>query len=84
MAQNFYCEYCGTKYPSLISLTSGSCNRHPSGIYRGKHKFYEGGEKPEYSCKYCGEKHSSIASLTSASCNRHPAGIYRGKHAPAL
>lgn len=37
MAQNFYCEYCGVKYPSISSLTNGSCSKHPNGNYKGKH-----------------------------------------------
>ena len=38
---NFYCEYCGLKYPSVFSLTGQSCHRHPNGTNRGKHKLYE-------------------------------------------
>lgn len=77
---NFYCEYCGSKYSSVSSLTAGNCSRHPDG--RGKHKLYEGSEKSQYTCKYCGSKYSSLSSLTAGNCTRHPNG--RGKHAPAL
>ena len=77
---NYYCEYCGSKYPSVSSLTAGSCSRHPDG--RGKHKLYEGSEKSQYVCKYCGSKYPSLTSLTAGSCSRHPNG--KGKHAPAL
>ncbi len=34
---NFYCEYCGQKYPSVSSLTGSSCYRHPDGPNKGKH-----------------------------------------------
>ena len=37
---NFYCEYCGSKYSSVSSLTSCSCFRHPDGPNKGKHKLY--------------------------------------------
>lgn len=80
----FYCEYCGTSASSVSSLTGGSCQRHPNGAYKGKHKLYEGSEKSKYTCKYCGTSASSIASLTGGSCQRHPDGAYKGKHAPAL
>ena len=81
---NFYCEYCGTKYPSVSALTNGSCSRHPNGANKGKHKLYEGSEKPKYTCKYCGTSYSSISALTNGSCFRHPNGANKGKHAPAL
>ena len=81
---NFYCEYCGQKYSSVASLTSNNCSRHPMGSYKGKHKLYEGSEKPQYTCKYCGQNYSNLASLTSNNCSRHPDGSYKGKHAPAL
>ena len=55
---NFYCEYCGSKYSSVSSLTSCSCFRHPDGPNKGKHKLYEGSEKAQYVCKYCGSKYS--------------------------
>jgi uncharacterized protein (DUF983 family) len=81
---NFYCEYCGSKYSSISSLTSGYCSRHPDGCNKGRHKLYEGSEKSQYFCKYCGRKYSSISSLTSGYCSRHPNGCNKGKHAPAL
>ena len=81
---NYYCEYCGAKFPSIASLTAQGCFRHPDGAHKGKHKLYEGSEKSQYVCKYCGEKFSSIASLTGQNCFRHPAGAHKGKHAPAL
>jgi hypothetical protein len=81
---NFYCEYCGTKYSSVASLTSAQCLKHPNGPNKGKHKLYEGSEKPQYLCKYCGTKYSSLPSLTSSQCLRHPNGSNKGKHAPAL
>lgn len=81
---NYYCEYCGTKFSNVSSLTANSCMRHPSGSNKGKHKLYEGSEKQQYTCKYCGTKHSSISSLTANSCMRHPNGSNKGKHAPAL
>lgn len=81
---NFYCEYCGQKYSSVSSLTLGTCSRHPNGSNKGKHKLYEGSEKPKYTCKYCGQQYSSISSLTLGTCSRHPNGSNKGKHAPAL
>ena len=81
---NYYCEYCGTKYSSISSLTNGACGRHPNGCNKGKHKLYEGAEKTEYFCKYCGQKYSNISSLTNGTCGRHPNGCNKGKHAPAL
>lgn len=81
---NFYCEYCGTKSSSVSSLTSGLCSRHPNGSGKGRHKLYEGTEKPKYTCKYCGRDASSISSLISGLCPRHPDGSSKGRHAPAL
>ena len=81
---NFYCEYCGAKFPSIQSLTSSYCQRHPNGQNKGKHKLYEGSEKSQYTCKYCGQNYPNITSLTASSCARHPSGSYKGKHAPAL
>ncbi len=81
---NYFCEYCGTKYSSVSSLTSSSCSKHPNGLNKGKHKLYEGSEKSQYVCKYCGTKNSTLSSLTSNSCSKHPDGLNKGKHAPAL
>ena len=81
---NFYCEYCGKKFPSIPSLTGASCPKHPAGFCKGKHKLYEGGEKSQYFCKYCGAKFNSLQQLTGSSCPRHPDGFSKGKHAPAL
>ena len=80
----FYCEYCGHMANSVQSLTAGTCQRHPLGPYKGKHKLYEGGEKSQYICKYCGHKSSTIASLVAGTFQRHPDGQYKGRHAPAL
>lgn len=77
-----YCEYCGTSYPSISSLTTGNCPRHPDG--RGRHKLYEGSEKTKYTCKYCGTSYPSISSLTTGRCHRHPNGSGKGRHSPAL
>ena len=85
---NFYCEYCGDKFPSIQSLTASSngCSKHPQGTHKGRHKLYEGSEKTEYFCKYCGDKFSSIQSLTAPTngCSKHPEGQYKGRHAVAL
>lgn len=81
---NFYCEYCGQKFSSISALTSVSCNRHPNGPGKGKHKLYEGSEKSKYSCKYCGQSFTTLSGLTAVSCNRHPNGPGKGKHSPAL
>lgn len=81
---NFYCEYCGQKYPSMSSLTATNCSRHPNDPLKGRHKLYEGSEKSRYTCKYCGQSFSSISSMTGNNCARHPNGPYKGRHAPAL
>src|SRR5690606_2212906 len=79
---NFYCEYCGHKFITVVSLTNGFCHRHPDG--RGKHKLYEGSEKSQYTCKHCGFQFRDLVSLTNGTCHRHPNGGGKGKHAPAL
>lgn len=81
---NFYCEYCGTKSSSISGLTTNSCHRHVLGSGKGKHKLYEGSEKPKYSCKFCGTAASTISGLTANSCHRHPNGTGKGKHLPSL
>ena len=81
---NYYCEYCGRKFAAISDMTWLSCNRHPDGANKGKHKLYEGAEKDFYFCKYCGRKFSSISDMTWLSCNRHPNGTNKGNHAPAL
>ncbi len=81
---NYYCEYCGKKYSNIQTLSVSSCTRHPNGANKGKHKLYEGSEKPQYTCKFCGTKNSNLESLTVSSCVRHPSGANKGKHAPAL
>ncbi len=81
---NFYCEYCGTKYSSVSSLTGSACVRHPLGPNKGKHSLYQGSEKTQYTCKYCGTHYSSISSMTGSACVRHPLGANKGKHSPAL
>jgi hypothetical protein len=73
---NFYCKHCGTKHPSVASLTNSSCSRSPT----KKHELYEGAEKSQYTCKFCGAKHPSIMSLTASSCSKSPTK----KHSPAL
>jgi hypothetical protein len=81
---NCYCECCGTKYPSITSLTNGTCRNHPNGSHKGKHKLYEGSEKLQYFCKNCGTKYPSLTSLTNGTCRNHPNGNHKGKHLPAL
>ena len=81
---NYFCEYCGRKYTSVSTLTSGNCQRHPSGANKGKHKLYEGGEKSQYICKYCGRKGTNISNLTAGKCQKHPDGYGKGRHLPTL
>lgn len=81
---HYYCKYCGQKFPTISSLTSGRCIKHPDGSYEGRHALYEGSEKSQYACKYCGQKFSTISSLTSGKCIKHPDGSYKGRHSPAL
>ena len=76
---NFYCEYCGFRFPTIQALTGTSCYHHPAGWNKGKHKLYEGSEKSQYLCKYCGKKYSSLTLLTSSSCSKSPTG----RHSPA-
>ena len=54
--RNYYCEYCGNRFPDVRFLTSGTCPRHPDGSNKGRHKLYEGTEKQKYTCKYCGKQ----------------------------
>lgn len=82
--KNFYCEYCGHKFPSVMSLTSGTCPRHPDGPNKGRHSLYQGTEKTKYTCKYCGHTFNSIMSMAGATCPRHPKGVNKGYHSPAL
>ncbi|TXJ51885.1 hypothetical protein [Brachyspira aalborgi] len=81
---NFYCEYCGGKFPDPRNLTIQNCMRHPNGALKGKHKLYEGGEKSSYICKYCGNSFNSIKTMILQNCMRHPNGALKGKHEPAL
>jgi hypothetical protein len=81
---NYYCKYCGTKAPSIASLTISNCSRHPNGENKGKHALYEGAEKPKYECKHCGASAPSLSSLTASTCPRHPLGANKGKHEPAM
>jgi DNA-directed RNA polymerase subunit RPC12/RpoP len=81
---NYYCEYCGHMFSSVIALTSGTCPRHPNGANRGPHKLYQGLEKSRYTCKYCGHTFPSIMSMVGATCPRHPDGANKGYHSPAL
>lgn len=82
--KNFYCEYCGKRFPDIRQLTSATCTRHPDGSHKGRHKLYEGREKREYTCKYCGKKFPSIMVMTGGQCVNHPKGMNKGAHAPAL
>ena len=81
---NFYCEYCGLKFPTIQALTDTSCYHHPAGWNKGKHKLYEGSEKSQYTCKYCGAKFVNLQTLCGTTCSRHPNGVGKGKHSPAL
>ena len=80
----YYCKYCGQAFPTISSLTSGKCMRHPDGPCEGRHALYEGSEKSRYTCKYCGQAFPTISSLTSGKCMRHPDGSCKGRHSPAL
>lgn len=82
--KNYYCEYCGHKFPDVRQLTSATCPRHPDGPNKGRHKLYEGTEKSSYTCKYCGKKFPSILVMTGATCPYHPKGSNKGNHSPAL
>jgi hypothetical protein len=80
--QKYYCENCGSKSNSILSLKEKSCYRHPLGSGNGKHVVYQGSEKAQYSCKYCGATSSSIFSLISFSCPQHLNGNNEGRHLP--
>ncbi|MDR0569024.1 MAG: hypothetical protein LBG87_07465 [Spirochaetaceae bacterium] len=77
MAENYYCKWCGSKYPSVSSLTASPCSRNPEGK---THALYEGSEKSQYTCKYCGSKYPSLSSLTASPCQKSP----HKKHHPAM
>lgn len=82
--KNYYCEYCGHKFPTVQLLTSGTCPRHPDGSNKGRHKLYEGSEKAKYTCKYCGKQFPTIQLMVGGQCVNHPKGMNKGNHAPAL
>lgn len=82
--KNYYCEYCGHKFPSVQQLASATCPRHPDGPNRGRHKLYEGSEKSSYTCKYCGKKFPSIMVMVGGTCPYHPNGSNKGSHSPTL
>jgi hypothetical protein len=82
--KNYYCVYCGQKYPSVANLTQNWCMRHPKGSNKGYHELYQGSEKSKYTCKYCGQMYNSISAMTLNWCLKHPEGTNKGKHAPAL
>jgi hypothetical protein len=42
---NYYCEYSGKTFTSVIALTAVNCPKDPNGSNKGKHKLYEGSEK---------------------------------------
>ena len=67
---NYYCKYCGSKYPSVSSLTSSSCSKSPG----RRHELYEGPEQSHYYCSCCGSKYPSLTSLTSSSCSKSSTG----------
>lgn len=82
--KNYYCEYCGHKFPDVRQLTSATCPRHPAGSNKGRHKLYEGSEKSEYTCKYCGKRFRTIMEMVGGTCVNHPDGSNKGSHSPAL
>lgn len=82
--RNYYCEYCGHKFPTVRQLTAGTCPLHPNGSNKGRHKLYEGTEKRSYTCKFCGKHFSTILQMVSATCPDSPKGSNKGGHAPAL
>ena len=80
--QTYYCQNCGSKSSTILSLTEKSCYRHPLGSGKGKHVLYEGPEKAQYFCKHCVTISSTILSLTSFFCPYHPDGESQGRHVP--
>ena len=34
---NYYCEYCGHKFPDVRLLVSTTCIKHPDGSHKGGH-----------------------------------------------
>lgn len=79
MAQNYYCKWCGNKYPNIKTLTSVPCSKNPT--KGGKHELYEGTEKTQYVCKWCGNKYPSLIALTAGPCSHNP---NNKNHEPAL
>ena len=82
--EHYYCKYCGTRAPSISSLTIGNCPRHPNGTNKGHHSPYQGKEKSQYVCEYCGTKDATISGLTIGFCPRHPNGTNKGHHLPLM
>jgi DNA-directed RNA polymerase subunit RPC12/RpoP len=82
--KNYYCEYCGHKFPPVLSLTSATCARHPDGQNKGHHSLYQGSEKTQYTCKYCGHTFNYIMSMAGGTCPRHPKRVNKGYHSPEL
>lgn len=35
--KNYYCEYCGKKFPSIMVMVGGQCVNHPNGMNKGRH-----------------------------------------------
>jgi DNA-directed RNA polymerase subunit RPC12/RpoP len=84
MSHHFYCKYCGSKAPSVESLTQHVCHRYPTGANKGNHVLYDGNEKTDYKCRFCGHHANSIASLTAQHCVNHPNEKNKGNHDPAV
>lgn len=78
-----YCEYCGHRAADVRSLTAATCERHPEGRFKGRHKLYEGDAAAPCVCRHCGRGATDIRVLTASTCERHPEGRYAGRHAPA-
>ena len=34
---NYYCEYCGHKFNSIMLMTSATCAYHPKSSHKGGH-----------------------------------------------
>ncbi|KAK8893390.1 hypothetical protein M9Y10_021808 [Tritrichomonas musculus] len=66
--KEYFCKYCGAKYYTILSMTSGACSNSPN----GHHIPYEGAAKNSYKCKYCGSSSYTLQTLTSGSCAKSP------------
>jgi hypothetical protein len=62
----YTCAFCGRIGNTPVTVTSGKCQKSPSGA----HKVIN--EQSPYICKYCGRKGISAVSVVSGTCAKSP------------